>query len=212
MRLRPAPALATWFLKLFCSSAEHEALVGDLLEQYQSGRGRFWCWRQVLAIVFLELNRKVRRLSVSTDSLPIRQGLVLIFLVPILSAVLLSDIWVLLLIGILGGIVTGGLLFALRNSGSGPVKSDPAGVSPMTDAPTYHRGISIQHIPVEGAVGLLFVLATGLIFAGGIAAIREILVVTAPLGILALGILVYWHKHHPLKMVALDLHKPRENR
>jgi len=59
---------------------------------------------------------------------------------------------------------------------------------------------------------LLFVFATGLIFAGGVAAVREMLVVTAPLGILALGILVYWHKHHPLKMVALDLHKPRENR
>jgi len=182
------------------------------LEQYQSGRGRFWYWRQVLAIVFLEINRRVQRLSVSTNGLPIQQGLALIFLVPIVAAVLLSDIWLLLLIGILGGAVTGVLLFLLHNSRSEPVKSGTPGVSPMTDAVTYHRGISIHQIPVEGGAGLLFVFATGLIFAGGVAAVREMLVVTAPLGILALGILVYWHKHHPLKMVALDLHKPRENR
>ena len=78
---------------------------------------------------------------------------------------------------------------------------------PMTSAVTYHRGISISHIPVEGAAGLLFVLATGLIFGIGIPAVREILVVTLPLGILGAGILFNWHKRHPLKIQALDLHK-----
>jgi len=78
---------------------------------------------------------------------------------------------------------------------------------PMTSAVTYHRGISISHIPVEGAAGLLFVLATGLIFGIGIPAVREILVVTLPLGILGAGILLNWHKRHPLKIQALDLHK-----
>ena len=62
---------------------------------------------------------------------------------------------------------------------------------PMTDAVTYHRGISISHIPVEGAAGLLFVLATCLIFGVGIPAVRQILVVTLPLGILGSGILLY---------------------
>ena len=51
MRIQPAPAIATWLLKLFCSSAEDESLIGDLLEKYQQGRGRFWYWRQVTAIV-----------------------------------------------------------------------------------------------------------------------------------------------------------------
>jgi hypothetical protein len=78
---------------------------------------------------------------------------------------------------------------------------------PMTDAVTFHRGISISHIPVEGAAGLLFVFATGFIFGIGIPAIREMLVVTAPLGILGAGILVSWHKRHPLKIQALGLHK-----
>lgn len=61
MKLRPAPAVATWFLKLFCSDVEYEALVGDLTEQYQQGRGRFWYWRQVLDIVFLALYSKAAR-------------------------------------------------------------------------------------------------------------------------------------------------------
>ena len=93
MRLRPEPTVATWFLKLFCSSPEHESLIGDLLEQYQRGRGRFWYWRQVIAIVFLGLERKVRRLLVSTDGIRIRQGFALILLISAFSAVLLSDIW-----------------------------------------------------------------------------------------------------------------------
>jgi hypothetical protein len=182
------------------------------MEQYQSGRSRFWYWRQVLAIVFLEFNRRVQRVSVSRNGLPVKQGLALLFLIPILVAVLLSDIWLLLLIGILGGGVTGGLLFLLRTSRPEPVRPDAAAVSPATDAGAYHRGISIHQIPVEGGAGLLFVFATSLIFAGGVAAVREMLVLTAPLGIVALGILVYWHKHHPLKIVALDLHKPKANR
>ena len=65
----------------------------------------------------------------------------------------------------------------------------------------------MHHIPVEGAVGLLFVFGTVFVFVVGVPAIREIFVLTAPLGILALGILLYWHKHHSVKIEALDLHK-----
>lgn len=82
----------------------------------------------------------------------------------------------------------------------------------MTDALTYHRGISISHIPVEGAVGLLFVLATGFIFGVGIPAVREILAVTLPLGIIGSGILLYWHNRHPLKIQVLDLLNQNQHR
>ncbi len=83
---------------------------------------------------------------------------------------------------------------------------------PVANAVAYHRGISISRIPVEGAVGLLFVLATGLIFGIGVPAIREILVVTVPLGILGSGILLYWHKRHPREIQALDLHNKNRPR
>jgi len=54
---------------------------------------------------------------------------------------------------------------------------------------------------------LLFVFGTVFIFGAGVPAIREILFFIAPLAVLALGILVYWHKHHSVKIEALDLHK-----
>ena len=164
----------------------------------------------VVAIVFLELDRKVRRLMVSTNRISIRQLFTVILLIAALSAVLLSDIWQLGLFGILGGVIAGGLKFWRDNGRIEPAKFDSSGPArihmdtAMTDAVTYHRGISINHIPVEGAIGFLFVIATVFIF-GGILAIREILVLTAPLGILAAGLLFYWHKRHPLKIEALHL-------
>jgi hypothetical protein len=155
MRIQPAPAIATWFLKLFCSSAEDESLIGDLLEKYQD-RGRFWYGRQVIAIVFLRLYRNARQLSLSA---------------------------------------------AARRMGH--VFASPT----TTDTGALHPGISISHIPVEGAAGLLFVFGTVFVFGAGVPAVREIFVLTAPLAVLFLGILLYWHKRHSVKIEPLDLHK-----
>jgi hypothetical protein len=204
MRRRREPAIATWLLKLFSSSAEHESVIGDLLEQYQRGRGRFWYWRQAIGIVVLRLYREGRQLSIK--GIAVRQGVGLILFSAALAAVLLTDIWLLFLVGILGGLIAGVLIFWLGNHQSEPAKADRI-YTHQADPVRNHPGISIHHIPVEGAVGLLFVLATFLIFGGGIPAVRQILVITVPMGILGLGILVYWHRHHPLKIQALDLHQ-----
>jgi hypothetical protein len=63
----------------------------------------------------------------------------------------------------------------------------------------------MHHIPVEGAIGFLFVLATGLIFGIGVRAIRELLLVTVPLGIAGAGLMLYWHRRHPVKLQGLGL-------
>ena len=76
---------------------------------------------------------------------------------------------------------------------------------PMIETLPYHRGISMHHIPVEGAAGLLFAIATVFIFAVGIPAVREMLVATVPLGLLGAALLLYWHKGHPLRIHTLDL-------
>ena len=204
MRIQPAPAIATWLLKLFCSSAEDESLIGDLLEKYQQDRGRFWYWRQVTAIVFLRLGRNVRQLSLSAAVRPMRHAFTLLLAVAVISAVLLSDIWMIFLFGIFGGVIAGALIFLLGNG----AKRRKSGAQITTDHPvSNHPGISIHHIPVEGAVGLLFVFGTVFIFGVGVPAVREILFLTVPLGVLALGILHYWHKHHSVKIEALNLHK-----
>ena len=198
MRSQPAPTIATWFLKLFCSSAEDDSLVGDLLEKYRQGHGRFWYWRQVAAIVFLRLYRNARQLSLSGAARSMRLAVTLLLVIAAFSAVLLSDIWIILLVGIVGGGIAGALIFLLGNRFVDQNASDPV---------PYHPGIAIHHIPVEGAVGLLFVFGTVFVFGVGVPAVREIFVLTAPLAALALGILMYWHKHHSVKIEALDLHK-----
>src|SRR5262245_46592227 len=111
MRDRRAPTAATWFLKLFCANAENESMIGDLLEQYQHGRGRFWYWRQVLGIVVLGLYRQGRQLA--TKGIAMGQGVGLILFMAALAAVLLTDIWPLFLVGILGGVIAAGLIFWL---------------------------------------------------------------------------------------------------
>jgi hypothetical protein len=204
MKTQSAPAIATWLLKLFCSSAEDEFLIGDLLEKYQQGHGRFWYWRQVNAIVFLRLYRNARQLSLSAAAMQIRHVFTLLLVIAAVSAVLLSDIWMILVFGIFGGVIAGVLIFLLGNRGNEPGKlRAQAAMDPLP----YHPGISIHHIPVEGAVGLLFVFGTVFIFGAGVPAIREIFFLIGPLAVLALGILVYWRKHHSVNIEALDLHK-----
>lgn len=201
MRTRHAPAIATWFLKLFCSSSEDEFLIGDLLEKYRQGRGRFWYWRQVAGIVFLRLDRQTRQLLLSVATSPTRNVFTVLLVIAAISAVLMSDIWMILPIGVFGGVVAGGLIFLLRKFDTQLTTDHPV---------SNHPGISMHHIPVEGAVGLLFVFGTVFVFAVGIPAIREIFVLIAPLGILALGILLYWHKHHSVRIESLDLHKQQQ--
>ena len=205
MRIQPAPAIATWLLKLFCSSIEDESLIGDLFEKYQQGHGRFWYWRQVIAIMVSRLGRNVRQLSLSAAAMLIRHAVALLLVIAALSAVLLSDIWMILLIGLFGGVVAGALIFLL---GNGANKRTKPCAQNTTDHPiSNHPGISIHHIPVEGAVGLLFVFGTVFIFGVGVPAIREMFLLIAPLGVLALGILRYWHRRHAVKIQSLNLHK-----
>jgi hypothetical protein len=59
------PGLATWILK---QSGVDAAVIGDLVEQYESGRSSGWLWRQVLIASFT-LTRKHAWLTVGTVAL-----------------------------------------------------------------------------------------------------------------------------------------------
>jgi hypothetical protein len=76
----------------------------------------------------------------------------------------------------------------------------------MRNGAEYHKGISLHKIPVEGAVGLLFVFATLYIFGIGIPAVRQMLLITVPLGIFGAGALYFWRTHHRKKIQSLHLH------
>jgi len=52
MRTSHPPIIAAWILHRFGPSPETDAIAGDLIEQYQQGRSRWWYWREVVVAIF----------------------------------------------------------------------------------------------------------------------------------------------------------------
>ena len=59
---RVPPKFALWLLKRWGSPYHSESLAGDLIEQYQEGRSRGWCWGQVTAGIVIARVRFIRTL------------------------------------------------------------------------------------------------------------------------------------------------------
>lgn len=51
MRSNDPSRFATWLLERLASDQTRESLIGDLLEQYASGRSAAWYWRQTFAAI-----------------------------------------------------------------------------------------------------------------------------------------------------------------
>src|SRR5580692_5996302 len=62
MSERVPPKLALWMLEHWGSAYHREALAGDLIEQYQEGRSRAWCWKQVCVAILAARARAVRQM------------------------------------------------------------------------------------------------------------------------------------------------------
>jgi hypothetical protein len=54
------PSLATKLLEALVPQRISEALVGDLIEQYERGRSGAWYWGQVLMTLLISASREVR--------------------------------------------------------------------------------------------------------------------------------------------------------
>ena len=54
------PSLATRLLESLGPQRTSEALLGDLIEQYEGGRSRTWYWRQVILALVISAGREVR--------------------------------------------------------------------------------------------------------------------------------------------------------
>ena len=113
------PSAAVALLQLFCRD---EALVGDILEEYDARRSRAWLWRQVgVALVFALPYGMVRRRQTPKMSMPVG-GLGFIAIVALITVVA-PGAWWLIAAGILGGIVVGvALAMATRRK----VEREPA--------------------------------------------------------------------------------------
>jgi hypothetical protein len=57
---RSPPRLATWLLEGLGSGARLEELIGDLTEQFSTGRSRSWYWRQASGALILDLGQTLR--------------------------------------------------------------------------------------------------------------------------------------------------------
>jgi hypothetical protein len=57
MYRRKPPPLATWMLEHLASGARDEALTGDLLEEFRTGRSDGWYWQQTLFVCIVSWSR-----------------------------------------------------------------------------------------------------------------------------------------------------------
>jgi hypothetical protein len=53
------PRLAQWLLERGISGPQREALVGDMLEQYQRGRSAAWYWRQTVSAIAISFTAEI---------------------------------------------------------------------------------------------------------------------------------------------------------
>lgn len=59
MRQTEPPPIATWLLRHCAPGPRNEALAGDLLEEFRSGRSATWYWRQTLTAIAAACLREV---------------------------------------------------------------------------------------------------------------------------------------------------------
>lgn len=60
MRSTTPPRLAVWLLEHLIPGERNDALAGDLLEEFRSGRSAAWYWRQVLSCIAITNTRVVK--------------------------------------------------------------------------------------------------------------------------------------------------------
>lgn len=54
------PVVAMWLLERFGVKRQNDALIGDLVEEYQAGRSAAWFWRQTAVAITRAMARDVR--------------------------------------------------------------------------------------------------------------------------------------------------------
>ena len=58
MTMREPPRLAAWLLQRLVASARSQPLLGDLFEEYQTGRTSAWYWRETIVALLLFAGRE----------------------------------------------------------------------------------------------------------------------------------------------------------
>ncbi len=115
------PAIAIALLQLFCRD---DALVGDILEEYEARRSRGWLWRQVAAAVIFNLPYGMIRHERQTEKMRMPVGGLSLVIFVALITIVAPGAWWLVAIAAAGGALLALVLVAVtrrrlhRQSGS----------------------------------------------------------------------------------------------
>jgi len=104
------PAIAIALLQLFCRD---EALVGDILEEYEVGRSRAWLWRQVAGTVIFNLPSGMVRRERRADKMRMPIGGLGFVTVVALITIVAPGAWWFVAMGAAGGVILAVVLVAV---------------------------------------------------------------------------------------------------
>jgi hypothetical protein len=113
------PRVAVTLLQSFCRD---EALIGDILEEYERRRSRGWLWRQVAVAVMFGFPYGVRRSTRIGARMPMPIGGLGVLAVAMLITFVAPGAWWLIGVGMAGGTIVAFLLVARRRHQ--PLQSD----------------------------------------------------------------------------------------
>ena len=105
------PAVAVALLQLCCRD---EALVGDILEEFDRRQSRTWLWRQVAAAVVFGLPYGMVRRGGQTRKMPMPIGGLGLIVTVALITIVSPGTWWLGVVGVAGGLVIAVALAMVR--------------------------------------------------------------------------------------------------
>lgn len=104
------PTIAVALLQLFCRD---EALVGDILEEFEARRSRAWLWRQVGVAVMFNLPYGMVRFERQSPKMQMPVGGISFVIFVALITIVAPGAWWLVAMGAAGGLALAILLAAV---------------------------------------------------------------------------------------------------
>ena len=101
------PTIAVFLLQRFCRD---EALVGDILEEFEHRQSRAWLWRQVAVVVLLGLPYGLRKEPRNHARMPMPIGGIGAIGIAVLIMVVAPGAWWFVAIAAAGGVLIGGVM------------------------------------------------------------------------------------------------------
>lgn len=108
------PRVAITLLQAF---GRDEALVGDILEEFELRQSRLWLWRQVAVVVLLGLPYGIVRRRSQRPKMPLPIGGFGFLAIAVLITYVAPGAWWFVGLGAIGGVIVGAVLVAYGRRG-----------------------------------------------------------------------------------------------